>query len=435
MVLEKSFTLKENFIWTLLGNVFYAFTQWLILLILARKGNPAMVGQFALAMALTAPVILFSNLKLRDVQATDVSNQFEFKHYFTLRAWTVLAALLMVAVISLWGNYQTDTVSIILMVACIKGVESISDIVYGRHQQKENMRLISLSLFLRGAISALAFYLAMKFSGSLLWSCTGLLLVRLGVLILYDFKSIGIKAELLKAADKFSFTAKSMMKGIKDRKASELLRRSFPLGFAALAVSLVPNIPNYVLERYHGEYELGVFSSLMYLQVIGNTLVMALGQAAIPRLSRLFDRGNTFQFTGFFIRLLSGAAALGILGIAAAGLFGESILDLLLGKIYTSHNDLFILVMISGGISYVVSFTSFALLSIKKYQAQLWINITVLVFSIIISFALIGQRGALGAAYSLIFTMLMQAILNMSVVFYEIYKEHNIRLIRNGIRL
>lgn len=435
MVLEKSFTLKENIIWTFSGNVFYAFSQWLILMILARKGNPAMVGQFALAMALTAPVMLFSNLKLRDVQATDVKHEFEFIHYFTLRAWTVVLAIVLIAGIALWGDFQISTVSIIIIIACVKGVESISDIVYGKHQQNEKMKLISLSLFFRGIISASVFYMVMRFSDSLFWSCMSLLLTRLGVLVFYDIKSIGVKAEILKAANMYSFIKKFFRKGIKDRKAAELLRVSFPLGFAALAVSLIPNIPNYVLEKYQGEFELGMFSSLMYLQVIGNTLIIALGQAASPKLSRLYNSGNTLQFTMFFLRQLSGAAALGLLGIAAAGLFGEEILGLLLGKVYSSHNDLFMLVMISGGISYVVSFTGYALLSIKKYPAQLWINITVLFFSLMLSFALISKSGATGAAYSLIFTMLAQAILNMSVVLYQIYKEHNIKLIRNGIRL
>ncbi|HEX2868272.1 MAG TPA: oligosaccharide flippase family protein [Ignavibacteriales bacterium] len=430
--MEKSFTLKENFIWTFSGNAFYAFTQWLILVMLARNGNPAMVGQFALAMALTAPVVLFSNLKLRDVQATDINHDFQFRHYFILRTWTVISSLAVIAGIAVWGNYKMNTVAVILIIACVKSLESISDIVYGHHQQKENMKVISLSLFYRGIISAFGFYMVMKFSGSIVWGCMSLLLTRLGVLVFYDMKSVGYKAEALKA---YAFLKSYFAKGIVDKKAAELFRISFPLGFAALAVSLIPNIPNYVLEKYNGEYELGLFSSLMYMQVIGNTLVLALGQAASPRLSRLYDKGNSLEFTMFFLRLLAGAVILGLLGVAAAGLFGERILGMLLGRVYSEHNDLFILVMIAGGISYVVSFTGYALLSIKKYPAQVWINTAVLLSSLILSLALISTRGILGAAYSMIFTMLTQAVLNISVVFYQIYKEYKIKLIRNGIRL
>src|SRR5262249_21781801 len=86
--------LKENFSWTLLGNVVYAFCQWGVLVVLAKLGSPEMVGQFALALALTAPVFLFANMQLSGVLATDSTMTHEFRDYLALRVISTAVGLL-----------------------------------------------------------------------------------------------------------------------------------------------------------------------------------------------------------------------------------------------------------------------------------------------------------------------------------------------------
>ena len=70
-------SLTWNFSWTIAGDVIYAACQWGMLIVLAKLGSPEMVGQFALGLAVTAPVIIFANLALRQIQSTDVRNEFE----------------------------------------------------------------------------------------------------------------------------------------------------------------------------------------------------------------------------------------------------------------------------------------------------------------------------------------------------------------------
>src|SRR5277367_252419 len=77
--------LRVAFSWTLAGNAIYYACQWGMLSVLAKLGNAAVVGRFALGMAITAPVFMFTNLQLRGVQATDSRSEFEFADYFTLR--------------------------------------------------------------------------------------------------------------------------------------------------------------------------------------------------------------------------------------------------------------------------------------------------------------------------------------------------------------
>src|SRR5438105_229334 len=86
-------SLRRNFAWTLAGNIVYAGCQWGMLVVLAKLGNPAMVGTFAFALAVTAPVVLASNLGLSTVQVTDRRGDYDFGHYLGLRLLTAVLSL------------------------------------------------------------------------------------------------------------------------------------------------------------------------------------------------------------------------------------------------------------------------------------------------------------------------------------------------------
>ncbi len=64
-------SLRSNFAWVLAGNVVYAACQFGMIIALAKLGSSIMVGQFSLGLAIATPVLMFTNLHLRAVQATD----------------------------------------------------------------------------------------------------------------------------------------------------------------------------------------------------------------------------------------------------------------------------------------------------------------------------------------------------------------------------
>ena len=47
--------LRQNFSWTLAGNLIYSGSQWCMTVVLARLAGPEGVGLYALAVALTTP--------------------------------------------------------------------------------------------------------------------------------------------------------------------------------------------------------------------------------------------------------------------------------------------------------------------------------------------------------------------------------------------
>ena len=66
------------------GNLSYALSQAAMLIVLAKFGTPAMVGQFGLGLALTTPILLLSKLQLRAAIVTDVKSEYSFADYARL---------------------------------------------------------------------------------------------------------------------------------------------------------------------------------------------------------------------------------------------------------------------------------------------------------------------------------------------------------------
>src|SRR5436190_15785492 len=89
-------SLRSHFLWTLGGNVVYAACQWATLIVLAKLGSAEAVGQFALGLAVTAPIMLFANLQLASLQATDSTGEYRFGHYLALRLITTGLALVVI---------------------------------------------------------------------------------------------------------------------------------------------------------------------------------------------------------------------------------------------------------------------------------------------------------------------------------------------------
>src|SRR4051812_678202 len=91
---SKRLPLHMNFGWMLSSNLVYATCQWGVLVVLAKLSSAEMVGRFALGLAVTAPVLLLTNMQLRTIQATDVRRQFDFSDYVRLRLITTTVALI-----------------------------------------------------------------------------------------------------------------------------------------------------------------------------------------------------------------------------------------------------------------------------------------------------------------------------------------------------
>lgn len=417
-------SLLKNFSWTLVGNLIYTTCQWGILVILAKLGTPEKVGLYALGLAVTAPIVLFTNLQLREIQATDINNDFHFNDYLILRILSITTALLMIVILTIIGNFRSREILVILIIALSKGFESLSDLLYGLFQKQDRMERISISKIIRGLFSVTAIGVSMYVTGNVVISMVALASTWGLVLFFYDVpgaltvlkeqKAKNYKNELMLMKPKTSII-----------KLRTLALTALPLGIVGLLDTLNTNIPRYFIQYYHGVATLGYFSAISYIMMAGGTLMAALGMAATPQLARSFSE-NKVEFRKLMWILTGIASFIGLTGVIVALLFGKLVLQLAYKPEYAQYSYIFVLVMVAAFIWYIAHVLWCGMTAARYFKGQTPIFIAMVLASTTSSFILVPRYGLTGAALALIIGMFVR-LLGSIIVMYKIFINLNLK--------
>jgi O-antigen/teichoic acid export membrane protein len=428
MLETRPLTLRKNFSWTFIGNVVYAVCQWGMLVVLAKLGSPEMVGQFTLGLAVTAPIIMFTNLQLRAVQATDAKQQFLFSDYLGLRLISTGLALVIITIICYSGTYQMETSLVIFLIGVAKAFESISDVFHGLIQQHERMDRIAISLMIKGPLSLLLLGIGVYLSGRVLWGVLGLLFAWVVVLFGYDIQQgvliLNANTDIPDRKIALNQESGSLRPHWHLKKHSRLFWLSLPMGFVMMLFSLNSNLPRYFIEQYLGERELGIFAAIAYLMMIGNIVVNALGQSAMPRLGKYYAAGEKIAFRKLMFKLVGIGLLLGGTLVLTAVIRGKEILMILYQPEYAQYTDLFVWLMVAAAISYISCFLGDAMTAARCFRIQVPLLILVTSTSAIASIWFIPSIGLQGAAIALIMGGSVQVVMSLGVIFYALRVFH-----------
>lgn len=360
---------------------------------LAQLGNPEMVGQYALGLALTAPVVLFLNLQLRMVQATDAKRSYIFADYLGLRLLMALLSLLVIAGLTLALGYDAVTAAVVLLVGLAKAFEAVSDVYYGLFQQRERMDLVSKSLVLRGAGTLLLFVICLFATGSVIWASAAQAVFWLASLAFYDVKN----GNRLAHAAPEPFGTKP---GFNSDRLWSLARLALPMGIASLLTNLNANVPRYFIEQQLSVAELGIYAALAYLWLANQTIINALGQTAASRLAAYYQSSRA-HFKKLLVKLALMGAGLGTFGVLCVWLFGEWFLRLSYGPEYAAHNDVLLMLMIGSGLSNLSSIFWYGATAARLFKAQVPLFALMTVVVTAVSWLLIPSQGIMGAAVAM----------------------------------
>jgi O-antigen/teichoic acid export membrane protein len=385
--------LTGNFLWTLAGNLIYALCQWGILVSFAKLGNSEMLGQYALGLAITAPVFQFCGLQLRAVQVTDARNKYPFGELAGMRLVTTAAGLVIVMALAFWGRNPRQTALVVVLVGLSKAIESFSDLCQGLFQKNERMDRVAKSLILKGALSVPIVAIALRLSGGAAVACAMLVIAWVFAWIGYDLRT---------AVKQLGGYPKTLFPHIDRSVFRNLLVLTLPLGFVMMLLSLNANLPRYFLAKYAGETSVGVFSALMYCIVAGNMVMSALGQTASPRLAKLHFEGDLRAFCVLLAKLVAFGTVTGIIGLIAVRLAGTRILTLLYRPEYALHVRAFFWLMAAGTIMNVSGVLGVAVTAMQGFRQQAWIHLGCFIIGLAASFLLVPSMGILGAAFSVL---------------------------------
>lgn len=404
-------SLKANFSYTFVGNTFYALSQWLILVTVAKFGTPENVGQFTLGFSLSAPVIIFTMLGLRQYQATDVRDEYSFYDYLGVRLFTTLVAFLALLSITLLGFYSKETTIVILIIGFAKGIEAISDICQGLFQKYERMDRVAVSLLMKAFLTTLIMPLCFYFTRSIILGSLGLAISWLLVLLGYDLPY----ARLVFISKNDTSIIKHTAGRERAKRYISMILHTVPLGMAASLITLNSNIPRYMIQGYLGERELGIFAAIVYLLYAGNVVVSALGQSASPRLAQYYINNEPRKYISLLMKLVLIGACIGVVGIAVSVFFGKQILTFIYQAEYGNYANVMRWIMVGGLISFMSFFLGYGMTASRSLKVQPFICASLCLLTYVFGMVLIPRYGILGAAWLMPIVGLVQMVLTLAI--------------------
>ncbi|MBI4566667.1 MAG: hypothetical protein HY716_18475 [Planctomycetes bacterium] len=390
-------SVRRGFAWTLAGYLALMLCQWGMLEILVRFGSKEQAGQFALALTITTPIVLFTSMGLRRVYATDAKAEFRFGDYFGLRIFGNVAALGFVALVAWAGGFRAELAFVILAMGMAKVVEATGDILHGLYQHRGRIDIGARATLFRGPFALAGFAAAFLVTRDVFWGIVGMGAGGLAILISYEWLWT---SRFLRASSPDSDQARAG-RGGSFRAMACLSRVALPLGLVALPTSLRGSIPVWVIAAVLGEGAVGLFVPLAYFHAASNRIVSALGEAAAARLAARFVAGPEADFRRLIARMLAVAAAIGAVGVVGALVAGRPLLRLLYGAEYAGENRVLVILMAAACVANLQTALDYAMTSLRNLRIQPYLYVGGALLLLLLCVVLVPWAGLPGAALAL----------------------------------
>lgn len=383
--------MRANISWAFAGNSVYAGCQWLVFVLLVRSLDLGQAGQFAYWIAVTGPLFVFANVRLRNLVVTADDSSFDFSHYLNARLLTTAAAIVAVVLIGAWPSTDRHALAVIALVTLSRACDAISEICHGLFQRELDMRTAGLGLMINGILSA-----ALVGAGLLIWpslpAAVGMYAAASMVTLL------GWDLPHMRKALRIRGASISRTGGLPA--AVKVIWRAMPLGLSAAIGSLQINLPRYAIAASLGPAALAVFSALAYIPTLSNLIANAIAQAALPVLARDL-RLSRVAYAARLRTLVRSGVALGAVSVVTAALMGRPVVTLIYSAEIAAHLDVLIILMIAAALTYSFLFLGSALTARLRFTTQCFISSAGLLTVGASVMPLVSHFGLRGAAYAL----------------------------------
>lgn len=390
--------MRGDIAWMLAGRMVAAASLWLVVIAIAQLGSREMLGQYSYALALVAPLVMFSRLNLRVFMVTDVAGQFRPGDYLTTRIAANVAVLILVLALVWLRGLGATAAAVVIAVALYKLAESTSDFYHGVMQSQQRMRPFAVSLVLHGLVCLASFV-----AGLILWQSVlaGALMTAAGwlaLLYVYDRPR-----------------ARAIMPSPIELRAGAIVpvvKACLLLGVIMGLIALRINLPVYFVEARFGFDDLGLYSAAAYFLLVGNLIVTSVLEVAMPRLAR----ARVAQGSGDFGRLLGKVllllVAVGATGVAAAVCCGEWLMGVIYGAPYAQTGPLLIWFAAAVTVGFVAQALGALLTVARRFHYQVAANVvSIAVIAAVCGPALAGH-GLTGAGMAVLAGSLALLLVN-----------------------
>jgi O-antigen/teichoic acid export membrane protein len=373
--------------------------------------TPLEVGVFALAQAISIPIMTFAALNLRAVQVTDVKDLNTFGDFVSLRIVTVVVGFLAILGVILFGGYERETSAIIMLVGLNHCVLITREVFQSYMLKHERMDYVALSQITVGVLSLLSMGVVLYLTRQLALGVGAMLTCRIAILLLWDNYAVrriykAIREPASGPLIKFNFSRHILM---------ALAWLALPAALMSVMTRLVTTVPQYYIEVILGTESLGYYAPLAAMPFFGLMAVTSAGSSVLPRLSRMFaDRHHGFFKLSAKLALVG--LVVGLAGLLVAFVGGRGLITVIFTADYADYYEVFMWLMVYGAISYCAACVGYAL------HATRWFWIQPVMFTLVLGIVIVGcwiwvpEHGLRGAVMAMIMGRTLQIPVAIGII-------------------
>ncbi len=390
----------SDFIWLVVSNATRALGQFSIVLILSATSGLAASGEYAYALALTAPTFMLLELGLRNIYVS--SPQPGPQHaYVLLRTGAVCLALAINVAIA-----QVQDVASIWLVSAVAGVkalDSLLDIFFAFAQRWGAVAAVG-----RISIASTAATIVVVSAAS-----------ASGTSAVFAIVTAGVTSTLLSTvALSRCWPAVTRVAGQVQTSVTftypSTVRHGAALGTAVFAGSLVTSLPLLLVARYHASETIGAVATLLYVVTAAALVSNAAAQALLPRFFTVLENDGLAALRATALRcsrratLLSAAAVAPLTVAAINGAFDD------LPLVRQIPDAAFALTALALVLQVVPAIVGGASLVVKIFGRQLLTNVAALLAAGAVGVRVVPDAAFTGATAVVLVGVAVRTVLSTS---------------------
>lgn len=400
---------RKNFLCNAIGSTVNASISLLFMIIVTRINGTDKAGIFTFAFSTSCLLQVIGLFAGRAYQVTEANENYKNKVFIYNRIISCLIMLIISIFFIIIKGYNSYKCSIIFLLVIYKMIEAFSEVLYGIIQKKDELYKVGISLFLKGVLSIISFFLFDIFTKNIELSILSIIIVNILIMIFYDIRNANVIYVL------------------KEKINNKYVFLIFKYGFFTFLLTILTqyliNASKYAIDSNMTNSSQTIFGII----VMPATLVILCGQFLIHpflnKLTQLLKEKKYKEFKSIIYKLVLLIFIFGMITDIIAYLIGIPFLELVYG-ISLKKYKIDLIIIITGAVFFGMSYIfSNALIATRNTFIQVLLFIITSLFALIISNLLVKKYGIYGASISYMVSMLLLLILFIIAFLFKTKKE------------
>jgi Membrane protein involved in the export of O-antigen and teichoic acid len=381
--MDEAVSNRKKFIWNMLGGLSSSGLSLILSIAVNRMLGGTYGGIFAFAYANAQLMYTIGAFEVRPFQATDVNEKYNFNSYFSFRIFSCFLMVTVSVIYIVLNRFTLEKSLVILFLVLFKVTEAVSDVYGGRFQQKDRIDLSGKLYFVRVAVSMSVFILIAAVLHNLTMAAFGMFFSSVCLFFIYDYK----------------FVFPEDRKGIKIEtdKLFSLFKEVLPLFIGAFIMMYISNAPKYAIDAFYSDDIQNIYNILFMPAFVINMFSIFVFRPMLVGMAVDWNLRNMKKLWAVLIKIYGVILGLTVVALAGTWITGIPVLSVLYGVNLSEYKSHLMLVMVTGGISALLTFSCQIITIMRKQKVLLLGYCTAFLYAYVASRLMVRSLGIGGA--------------------------------------